>query len=169
MPFISNRRRVRTLAAVALLVVAPAITACGFDAQTEKVYQPAEGVNVTGNDIDVLGAVVVSSTPGSGIFVASLNNNTARADQIVSVEAAGSTVPVTVGQDIPAGSLLNLAMGKPKGVAVSEKSIQAGGYVRIQLTFEHSAPVVVNAPVVDNSAPYNDILPSATPDVTAGG
>ena len=62
----------RRLAALALVLLVPGLGACQY--QTDQVYQPGVGVNNRDGTVDVLGAVVVSSTDGKGTFVASLVN-----------------------------------------------------------------------------------------------
>ena len=62
----------RRLAVVAAVLLVPSLGACQY--QTDKVYQPGVGVNNRDGTVDVLGAVVVSSTEGKGTFVASLAN-----------------------------------------------------------------------------------------------
>ena len=68
-------RRSFALTAAALALTAPALTSCGFDYATDRYYTPANGANNRDGVVDVLGAVVVSTEPGSGTFVASLSNN----------------------------------------------------------------------------------------------
>ena len=40
-------------AAIAAAVLAPVLAACGFNAQTDQPYQPAEGVLNRDKDVDV--------------------------------------------------------------------------------------------------------------------
>ena len=68
-------RRSFALTAAALALTAPALTSCGFDYATDRYYTPANGANNRDGAVDVLGAVVVSTEPGSGTFIASLSNN----------------------------------------------------------------------------------------------
>ena len=42
--------------AIAALLLAPALTACGFSEQTDQVYQPAVGVNDRSDTVYVLSA-----------------------------------------------------------------------------------------------------------------
>ena len=68
-------RRSLALATGALVLAVPALTSCGFDYATDRIYTQAAGVNDRDATVDVLGAVVVSAEEGSGIFVASFSNN----------------------------------------------------------------------------------------------
>ena len=99
------------LATVAL--AAPGLTGCGFDAATERPYTPAAGANDVSGVVDVLGAVVVSSAPGSGTFVATLANNDQQESQTFSTLAGGTGTELTVPEfdpiEIPRGGAVNLA------------------------------------------------------------
>ncbi len=106
----------RGLAIAALLLVAPGFTACsnGFHEQTDQVYTPAAGVDDRSGTVDVLNALIVSGTDGSGTVIASLvNNDQVEDDTLRGVAGAGSNAnaQVTPGGEttIPAGGLLNLA------------------------------------------------------------
>ena len=70
----SRRVRTRLSLVVPALVMVPLLGGCGFGAQTDAVYQPAVGVNTRPGQVDVLGGVVVSSTPGSGRLLFTLSN-----------------------------------------------------------------------------------------------
>ena len=70
------RRSARLLTATgALVLAASALTSCGFDYATDRVYTPGAGTNDRDGSVDVLGAVVVSAEDGSGTLVASFSND----------------------------------------------------------------------------------------------
>src|SRR3954454_9114528 len=98
------------LAAVALVLLVPALGACGFGYQTDQVYQPGVGVNNRDGKVDVLGAVVVSSVDGEGTFVASLVNTDQEAcDSVIQVTAEDLDAIISAPVEVPAGALVNLA------------------------------------------------------------
>ncbi len=108
--------------AIAALLLAPALTACGFNEQTDQVYQPAVGVNDRSASVYVLNAVVVSGVDGSGTFAGTLvNTDTTADDTLDSVSGSGITdSPGTV--DVPAGGNARLAderRRRPRGRAAS--------------------------------------------------
>jgi len=156
-------------AAIAAAVLAPVLAACGFNAQTDKVYQPAGGVLNRDKDVDVLNALIVSGEDGSGTFVANLvNNNQEHADKLVSVTGPAITVPADAltakGADttIPAAGALNLAATGL--VSVSGDTVKAGNFVEISLTFASGDVVDVRVPVFRNDGIYADVpLPSEGP------
>lgn len=149
-------------AAIAALVLAPALAACGFNAPTDQVYQPAEGVLNRDQDVDVLNALIVSGQDGSGTFVANLvNNDVETADRLVSVAGPEITVPADTltAEDadavIPADGALNLAtQGR---ITVTGDGVVAGRFVEVVLTFASGDAVNVRVPVVRNDGDYVDV------------
>ena len=71
-------RRKIALALTGAMLAVPALTSCGFNKATDRVYTPAAGVNDQDAMVDVLGAVIVSGQDGSGTFIASFANNLTR-------------------------------------------------------------------------------------------
>jgi hypothetical protein len=159
-------------AAIAAVVLAPVLAACGFNAQTDQPYQPAEGVLNRDKDVDVLNALIVSGENGSGTFVANLvNNNVEQADKLVSVTGPEITVPANAlggpaaGTTIPAGGALNLAADGR--ISVTGEGVVAGKFVEVTLAFASGDQVTVRVPVVRNDGDYADVpLPSAEPTAT---
>jgi hypothetical protein len=153
------RRRPR-LAAAFLVILFPALGACGFNEQTDQVYQPSVGVNNRSGTVDVLGAVVVSGTDGTGTFVASLDNKDQKKIQTLTGITGADGIEVTLVKhvDVPPGGLVNFA---DLGVAsVHGHAIQAGGFARLTLEFESGQSAEVNAPVVAPEAQYSEIAPA---------
>jgi hypothetical protein len=149
----STRRR---LAAVALVLLVPALGACGFNYQTDQVYQPGVGVNNRDGKVDVLGAVVVSSVDGEGTFVASLvNKDQEDGDSLIQVTAEDLDANISAPVEVPAGTLVNLA--DTGAVSVSGDTVKAGKFARVTLTFESGQRTEVNAPVVPYSEEFSDV------------
>lgn len=158
----------RRIAVAALALAIPALSACGFEAQTDKVYQPAPGVNDRSGAVDVLGALIVSAKPGSGVFITTLsNNNQNRADKLLTVAVQGAQVAPGGEPTIGPGAFVNLQTNG--GIPVSGSSIKAGDFVTARLTFAHGDPVTLKVPVLVNDGPYAGINPdpTATPNSTA--
>lgn len=157
-----GHRTRRRVAGAAMVLTIPALVACGFNNQTDQVYQPAVGVNDRSGEVDVLGALVVSDKPGSGVFIASLvNNSTTTADQLTGIQ--GDSVQVATGAtpDIPADGLVNLADEAIGGVPVQGAKVEAGGYVTVRLTFKSADPITVEVPVVTDTGPYEGLAAPA--------
>ena len=154
----------RSIAAAAVVLVVPVLAGCGvnFQAQTDQVYNPAVGVNNRDGQVDVLNALIVSGSDGSGTVVASLaNNDEENADTLKSVTGAGkdSSLQVTTSGDttIPAGGLLNLATQSK--VFAHGKQITTGSFVDITFNFDKAGAVTVDVPVVSSSNPDYEQVP----------
>jgi len=158
-----SRRR----AALAALLLAPTLAACGFNVQTDQVYQPAEGVNDRSGQVDILNATVVSGTDGSGTFAGTLVNNSQNdADQLTEVSGEGLDVTLPEPVDIAAGGLVNLA--DEGTVSVEGEAVVPGGYVTMTFVFANGQSTTVQVPVVVHGGDYADVplpqgkKPSAT-------
>ncbi len=149
----------RRLAPALLLLAAPALSSCGvnFRAQTDQPYNPSVGVDDRSGSVDVLNALVVSGTNGSGAVIATLvDNDPAQADALQGIAGAGgdSSLKVTPGGQtaVPAGGLLNLAT---KGrIALRGPRVTPGNFVGLTFTFRRGQAVTMQVPVVANSAEY---------------
>jgi hypothetical protein len=152
--------RLRSLAtAAAVIALAAPLTSCGFDYATERDYTPAGGANNREGTVDLLSAVVVSGTEGSGTFVASLANNDGSEEQSLTGIAGvpgsdGATIaaaefePVTV----PADGLVNLA--EPPADIVLTGEFTAGDFVPLAIDFGNGERISLNVPVVANDTGY---------------
>lgn len=174
---ISVRRRL--LAAASLAAVASlTLSACGtsFDAQTNKVYQPAVGANARG-EVDVLGALLVANTDGSATVSASLVNNFQDEQQLSSVSAAtldGKPLAVkSLKTALPLASdqLTSLGGASDAGGFVVTSGAPAGQYVELTFTFSDTGPVTVEAPVVARTEEYANVAggDGLVPSEVSGG
>jgi hypothetical protein len=157
-----NQRRV----AVAALLLAPALTACGFSAQTDQVYQPAVGVNDRSGSVDILNALIVSGEDGSGTFAGTLvNKDTTTDDRLDSVSGEGITASRRT-VDVPAAGVARLAQSGD--VSLAGDRIVPGNFVEITLTFEGGQTTTVSVPVVEAGGDYAEVpLPKSTPSSDA--
>lgn len=149
----------RRAAIASLLLLTPALGACGFSAQTDQVYQAAVGVDERDSDVDVLNAVIVTNGTGQGTFAGSLVNNTGNVDSITNVTAdAGVTIVPGGALSIPAYGLVNLSNLQDGKIplVLDGDPVAAGGYVTLTFTFTNADPVTVTAPVVDNTGVNED-------------
>lgn len=152
----------RRLAAASMVLVVPALGACGFNEQTDQVYQPGVGVNERTQTVDVLAAVVVSSTDGEGVFVASLvNGSQSKDDELTSISGDGVQATLAQPVKVPADQLVNLA--KQGGVQVTGDRVKEGNWVRLTLEFGNGQQTELNVPIVAQAGEYESISPSASP------
>jgi len=161
-------------ALVAALFVAPVLAACAstnFGAQTDKVYTPADGVTNRDGMVDVLNALIVSDSPGSGRLIAGLaNNDTTTDDELTGVAGAGNSQGLTIdlaGGDttIPAGGLLQLANDDAAFVQVQgdPSELYAGAFARVTFSFKNAGAVTVNVPVLAPGQNYTQVQLSPSP------
>jgi len=153
---------VRRSLAASVLVVAPLLSSCGFNAPTTQVYNPPVGVNNQSSMVDALNVLVVSDTDSTGTLVAGLaNNDQLEDDRLADVRATGESqgvqVEVSGPTEIPAGELLDLS--DVGGVTLQGTSLRPGSWVTLTFEFDNAASVTVDAPVLDYTAdgPYQDV------------
>lgn len=145
--------------AIASLLLAPALGACGFNVQTDQVYQAAVGADNRDSTIKVLNAVIVTNGTGQGTFAGSLVNSTGTEDVVTEVTAdAVTTVP---GGEIvvPSFGLVNLSKLGANGeipLVLDGDPIAAGRFVTLTFSFASADPVTMAVPVVDNTAEGED-------------
>lgn len=151
-----NVRRSIT-AVVAVPVLSLGTAACGFDAPTDQIYNPAVGVSDQSGEVDVLNVVIVSAEDGSGTVVASFANNDIENDDALA-DVTGEDAEVQVGGDteIPAAGYLNLSDGS---LQVSGEGVTPGATVGLTFDFDRAEPITLQAPVVEQSSegPYADV------------
>lgn len=160
-------RAATRLAAVALLVAAPALTSCGFDRPTSKINQITAGDSERGASVDVLNVLIVSERPGSGTLVGLLVNN----DQTESV----ALETVMTGPDAAPASVQRLEINPGGRRQLSEAEIRVDGAFRagevheVVLGFSTGEEVELGAQVVPACEEYAglDDAPSAA-GTTAG-
>jgi len=145
--------------AFAALLLAPALAACGFGAQTDQVYQAATGIDDRSGEVYLLNALIVSGADGSGTFSATLSNRSG-ATELTGIEGDGVTAsmePVPVA----AGASVNLA--EDGAVSILGDEVEAGGFVSLTLEFTNGQSTEVTVPVVRHEDEYADVpLPKRT-------
>lgn len=169
----AHRPRVRAVAAAlsTLALSAPLLTACGFNAATDRVYTPAMGANNREVSVDVLGAVIVAAEDGSGSLVATLANNSSnRAAELTSVQSTGQPVAqVEAGSvEIPARDAVNLA---DAGGLPTSGEFALGQYVPLTFTFstgDGTESVDMKVAVVPNTDEFAGLGGAPTDTDTVG-
>ena len=154
------RRPARTRIALAALALATtALTSCGFDYATDRYYTPAAGANERSGSVDVLGAVIVSTDPGSGTFIATLSNNSTSESATLDQIAPGGTDQVSAGDfepvEIEPGGMVSLA--EPPAEIEVTGDFEAGNFVELALAFDNGERTSIEVPVVANSGIWSDL------------
>ncbi len=156
----------RRFALAALLLVTPLVGACGFNYQTDEVYQPATGTDNRTGQVYILNAMVVTVGGKQGTFAGTLvNENQTRADKLVGITGPsiqGSTTPVP----LPPNQAVNLADSGQ--ITISGPDIKAGYMVPMTFEFANGQSTQMDVPVVSRTGAYANVpLPgSGGPSMT---
>ena len=164
----------RRVASAAVLLLAPVVAACGFNYQTDQVYQPATGTDDRSGQVYILNAMVVTVSGKQGTFAGTLvNESQTHATRLVSVTGPnlqGSTTPVR----LPANQAVNLA--DTGQISVSGPTIKAGNFVTMNFEFANGQSTRMDVPVVSRTGPYANVplpgsasspSPSASPSASS--
>jgi hypothetical protein len=166
-----RRRLAATFAATTLL----ALSACGFEAQTNQRYQAAVGANEHG-DVDVLNALLVANDDGSATVSAGFVNKTGDEQGLSNVTVTtldGSELSVRGLRSLlplPANQLATLGGASDAGGFTVTEGAEAGYYVKATFSFTDSAPVTIEIPVVARTADYDKVTggtPGGEPEADA--
>ncbi len=153
----------RSAALVGALLTAGLLAGCGFDEATNQVNQLTPGTTERDADVDVINALVVSESEGSGTLVAQLaNNRNDESVRLVSVEGEDGEVTGLEGLRIPADSAAQL---ESAGVRVTG-DFTTGGFVTLTLGFSNDDEVELELPVVPACYEFEGL---DTAPRTAGG
>ena len=162
-------RRNLAIAFGALTLCLPLASACGFEPHTNMPYTVAVGADSYDGPVDVLGAVVVSSAPGAGTFIASMANNDVGAAASFDSLAPGSDPSFEAGEftpvEIAARGSVNLA--DEGGVPITG-DFAPGDVVPVTVGFGSGERVQLSVPVVGDDGYYEGLDSStASPEDTA--
>jgi len=146
------------LAVPVALASAAALSACA-PTQTNKPYQPSDGIDVVVGDVKGINLMVLSSAKGDpGRLLGSFyNNGTEKAT--VTVEPEG-TSSATVSVD--PSSVTQLGEGKTDDVVFDSTSAAPGATLPVTVTVGDDTETV-SVPVLDGTLPeYATLLPTAS-------
>ncbi|CAN5644076.1 hypothetical protein BH11ACT8_BH11ACT8_23960 [soil metagenome] len=147
-------RRSAAVAAGVLLLAAPVLSSCGFDAATNRVNTISTGVNDRDGEVDVLGAAIIAGADNVGLLVGSLANNSLdTADTLTTVGGSVATVdPAFAGLDVPAANAVSLF--DQGGIAV-DGAFVAGDFVSVTLGFSSGQSTTIKVNVVKPCYQYD--------------
>ena len=151
--------------------------ACGFNVQTNKPYQPAEGVNVDVGDpanptevVHVRNLAIISWAPGEGVVSGSIV--TAGRDSLTAVTgipikadgSEGAPFTGTIPSTVALANGLQVVLTDQPPIIVKSPDIKPGLDAILTLQFENAGEVTTRVPTVDgNVGQYVSVKPSATP------
>ncbi|MEO7628433.1 MAG: hypothetical protein ABIS91_19385 [Nocardioides sp.] len=162
-------RRSFALTTAAVALATTGLSSCGFGYATDRYYTPSVGTNDHDGTVKVLAAVIVSSEPGSGTFVASLSNRDQDNDVSLTELSLTGGEPVEFEPVVvEKAALVNLA--EPAADLKLTCDFEAGNFVEVSLGFDNGENVVMDVVVVPNAGYYADLdgpAPAAeTPEET---
>lgn len=162
----------------------------GFEAQTQRVYQPADGVVAKVGDIDVEHVLVVVPPAGSaghaaespsptptptgtptpaaegttGVLVMTLVNTGTQPDRLVAVAVEQGQVSVNGPTEVPPGGLLKFGAAEDATtVQIHGVTRLAGSAMRLRLTFERAGVIDLQVPLMPALGAYATVTPTVTP------
>jgi len=156
----TSLRRLRTQRALAVAglvaVAAPLMSSCGFNAATENPNAIADGgYQISGGDVRVLAARIVTPSQGTGTFVATLAvEPSAESTRLTGISGEGLTVGTVTPIEIPSNGVVNLF--SEGGIPVTG-DFGAGDDLPVTLTFDNGQTVEVGTRVVKQCGPYSDV------------
>jgi hypothetical protein len=130
------------------------LTSCAadFNAQTNQQYQAGVGTTDRSSSVYVLNALVVANDQGEGTLVGSLINQSTKADGLRAVTTSdlnGKPITTTdLAAPIALPSQIAVKLQTDGAVQMSGPNLTLGDFVKVTLSFEQAAPIVVQIPVV---------------------
>ncbi|MEV0581460.1 copper chaperone PCu(A)C [Nonomuraea sp. NPDC050310] len=174
----------RWIIAAAAFLAAPVLAGCsaGFDANTNKPYQPVEGAALIEADGSAYGSRGLSIPqafvlgPDSGAQLTQggsaplyLNLLSYAGDTLQDAASDLGTIKVTAPVQLPAGKLVDTGKPTPQLMITGlTKALRGGESARIKLRFATAGEVDLTVPVVTRSREYTayPMPPGATPAPT---
>ena len=150
----------------ALLLIATTITGCGSgqNAATRTIKQVTDGVEAESAGIKLRNVLIVKTAGGEGVLVATVVNTSDDADSIVGIAIGGAMANF-------AAKSTELKKNKPiifvgdsanADASIPVLSSSAGERIDITFTFAKTAPITVNALVVNGEGIYQDLVRSTS-------
>ena len=169
-----HRRPLRRSAAlaVAALAIVPTLSSCGFHYATDRVYTPAAGINDRSGEVDILGAVVVSTRPGEGTLVASLSNGSST--KTIALQGVNPSAE----EQVSVTQFPQIAVKPLKSVDLADSGIGitgtygAGDVLTLSFVFSDGETVTTDVAVVTNCdefAGYDTAFADASPTAEPSG
>jgi hypothetical protein len=158
-PLSPSARLLTSVAAVAALGLG-GCAGTGVDAQTNAQYQAGVGANVRTGSIQLFNALAVDNDNGTATLSAAVLNTTNKSVKLVDVDVEPLEESGVGGWPLIVGPGQLKDIGKSGTVVIDSKSLKAGDYVRVKLTFSGKNSVSVDAPVVARTPMYDSVATS---------
>jgi hypothetical protein len=171
-----SRRRWTAPVLAMTFILGLVLTACGFNAQTNLPYTPADGVSLDVGSVHVRNLMVLSKGDNQGFLSATIGSS-GGPDTLSSVTGTvikpdssdGAALTVTIPQPVAFGNGTSVVLtDKPEFVTVTGDGLLPGATVNLTLKFNDAGESTLQVPVVDAEHPYYVTVspsPSGTPSV----
>jgi hypothetical protein len=147
---------------VVMLIVATTITGCGSGqtAATRNIKQVTDGVEGESDGIKLRNVLIVKTASAEGVLVATVVNTSDNADSIVGVAIGGAmTNFVAKSNELKKNKPIIFVGDSANADAyIPVLNTSAGERIDITFTFAKTAPVTVNALVVNGEGIYQELV-----------
>lgn len=164
------------LVAVSVVTVAT-LTGCaaGFNAETNNIDSPGEGISGSVGDVKIRGALLagVEEEPGSGVLVMGVVNDGAEVDALTEVRVAdgeptdlGSSVSLRPRQLVQFGTNEDSPDAVYGGTYVLDgpaDRLVAGDFIPVSFTFRNAGSVTLDLLVLPATGDFATATPTASP------
>ena len=151
---------------VVMLIVATTITGCGSGqtAATRNIKQVTDGVEGESDGIKLRNVLIVKTASAEGVLVATVVNTSDNADSIVGVAIGGAmTNFVAKSNELKKNKPIIFVGDSANADAyIPVLNTSAGERIDITFTFAKTAPITVNALVVNGDGIYQDLVRSTS-------
>ncbi len=164
------------LVAVSVVTVAT-LTGCaaGFNAETNNIDSPGEGISGSVGDVKIRGALLadVDEEPGSGVLVMGVVNDGTETDALTEVRVADGE-PADLGSSVslPSRQLVQFGANEVAPGAVyggtyvldgPPDRLVAGDFIPVSFTFRNAGSVTLDLLVLPASGDLATATPTASP------
>lgn len=157
----------RPLLALVALLASVVLSACGsgFNAETNRAYNAAEGSNHRAGDVMVLNALFVDNENGTATFSATFLNTIGSPLTLSGVNGttmSGQPLDISLAGPVSLADGVMYASGMQSADIVLNGGFEVGRFVNIVLSFSNADDVELELPIVMRTAVFQDVQ-------TAGG
>ncbi|MEN9915842.1 MAG: hypothetical protein RL725_517 [Actinomycetota bacterium] len=145
-----------------MLIVATTITGCGSGqtAATRNIKQVTDGVEAQSAGIKLRNVLIVKTASSEGVLVATVVNTADEADSIVGVAIGGAMTNLVAqsGELKKNKPIIFVGDSANADASLPVLNTSAGERIDITFTFAKTAPVTVNALVVNGEGIYQELV-----------
>ncbi len=158
-----NRQRLRRWLPATLVAIAVPLAGCAanFGAQTNQIYQPAQGITMRQSAVWTIDTLVVANSQGQGTLVVAMVNTNKKPDELTGVRARDSAgKPIKVTPSSPHVALppqQSVQFAKTGKIRLQGSALKPGGLITVRFTFKNAAPASFVIPVVSDTKEFASV------------